>query len=291
MSTAQQARACLWMPHLMLEALSGADLLVLVAALLAAGLFTGFWAGLFGVGGGGILVPVLYEVFGALGVDQGVRMQVSVGTSMAIIIPTTLRTFTAHRARGMVDMAVVKSLALPSMLGVVIGILTARYFGGAFVRLFWSVFASFMAIKLLIGQRDWRLGDHIPGQPGIGLFGIAVGFISAIMSIAGGLYVTMMMMLYGRPIHPSIATGTGVGPFISVTGMLGYIWAGWGVPGTPPFTIGFVNIAGAAIVAATSVLAAPYGIKAAYRLKPRHLEIGFGLFMMSAAARFLVSLW
>lgn len=274
----------------MLTALTAAGLAKLVASLLTAGLVSGFMAGLFGVGGGGILVPVLYEVFGGLGVDEAIRMQLSVGTSMAIIIPTTLRTFSAHRARGTVDMDVVQALAWPCVAGVAIGILTASHVGSGGLRLFWVIFASLMAARMLIGVRSWRLGDTIPGQPGMGIYGVIVGFISAMMSIAGGLYVTMMMMLYGRPIHQAIATGTGVGPYISVAGVIGYIWAGWGHAGRPVGSVGYVNVIGAAIVAATSIWAAPWGIKAAYGLKPRALEIGFGLFMSTAAVRFLISL-
>lgn len=275
----------------MLATLSAADLFALLASLLAAGLLSGFMAGLFGIGGGGILVPVLYEVFGALGADASVRMPLAVGTSMAVIIPTTLRTSAAHRARGTVDAGIVSALAWPSVAGVGLGILTARHVGAEGLRVFWALFAGVMSARMLIGQRGWTLGDHIPGQPAIGIYGVAVGFISAMMSIAGGFYVTLLMMLYGRPIHQSIATGTGIGPYISIAGVIGYIWAGWGVAGTPLGTLGYVNIVGAVIVAATSLLAAPWGIKAAYGLKPRHLEIGFGLFMASAAIRFFVSLF
>ena len=267
-----------------------ADLGLLLLALSLAGVVTGFMAGVLGIGGGAILVPVLHEVFGIVGVDASVRMQLAIGTSMAIIVPTTIRTLRAHLAREAVDRELVRSLIVPCLIGVGIGVVTGGWVGATGLKLFWIVCASLLSLKFFIGQRDWRIGETIPGPPFIWLFGVVVGFISAMMSVAGGVYVTALMTLYGRPIHRAIATGTGIGPAISIAGTLGFIWAGWGVKGLPLSSFGYVNLIGALIVAVASVLSAPLGVRIAYGLEPRTLELAFAGFLALAGLRFLVGL-
>ena len=144
---------------------SPGELAALTGALLAAGFATGLLAGLLGIGGGGILVPVLYEVFGSLGVDEAVRMHLAVGTSLAVIVPTSLRSFAGHRARGAVDMDLVRSMALPVVAGVVLGAVLARYANDAVLKGIWVGGREPDSLKLFFGRQDWRLGEVIPGQP------------------------------------------------------------------------------------------------------------------------------
>jgi uncharacterized protein len=160
----------------MILGIPAGELALLLGALLAAGFLTGLLAGLLGIGGGGILVPVLYELFGALGVDEIIRMHLSVGTSLAVIIPTSLRSFSAHRARGAVDMELLKSMALPVIAGVCLGAALARYSDDAGLKAIWVLAAVLMGIRLYFGRRGWQLGDEIPGT---------LGFIWAGWRVAG----------------------------------------------------------------------------------------------------------
>jgi uncharacterized protein len=201
-------------------------LVALSGALLAAGFATGLLAGLLGIGGG-ILVPVLYEVFGALGVDDAVRMHLAVGTSLAVIVPTSLRSFAGHRARGAVDMGILKSMALPVVAGVALGAVLARYSNDAVLKAIWVAAAAILSLKLLLGRQDWRLGDEVPGQPFRALYGGFVGLVSTLMSIGGGVFITALMTLYGQPMQRAVATSSGFGPIIAIPGALGFVWAWW----------------------------------------------------------------
>ncbi len=266
----------------------------LLALLAAGGLATGFLAGVFGIGGGGILVPILYEVFGGLGVDPSIRMHMAVGTSLAIIFPTSIRSFDSHRQRGGVDMAVIKRLALPVFAGVLIGIVVAKASPGAVLKWIWIVFALLMSSKQFFGKDDWRLGLQIPNSRFVELYGVGVGWISTMMSIGGGAFITMLMTLYDRPLTQAIGTSAGFGPIIAVPGMLGFMWAGWSAMqagGLPAGSIGFVNLIAVALVAPLSVLTAPLGARVAHGVSKRTLEIAFGCFLLVIASRFAIALF
>jgi uncharacterized protein len=266
------------------------ELLGLAGALLAAGFVTGLLAGLLGIGGGGILVPVLYEVFGALGVDDAVRMHLAVGTSLAVIVPTSLRSFAAHHARGAVDLDLVRSMAPWVVLGVGLGAVLARSSNEAVLRGIWVAAASIMALKLFLGREDWQLGDAVPGQPLRALYGGFVGLVSTLMSIGGGVFITALMTLYGQPMQRAVATSSAFGPIIAIPGALGFVWAGWHAAGRPPGALGYVSVVGALVIIPTSVLAAPLGVRIAHGISRRKLELAFATFLVVVGLRFLFSL-
>src|SRR5262245_43157617 len=138
------------------------ELLLLAAFIGIGGLVTGVLAGLFGIGGGALIVPVLYEVFGALGVSDEVRFQLCVGTSIAIIVPTNVLSFRTHRNRGAVKMDVVRAWAVPAIAGVAAGSAIAAFAPGAVLKLSFVLIASVVAIKLLFGRDNWRVADGLP---------------------------------------------------------------------------------------------------------------------------------
>ena len=169
------------------------DLAWLVVALLAAGAITGLLAGVFGVGGGAVAVPILYELFRILEVPEEVRMPLCVGTSLAIIIPTSIRSFSAHKAKGAVDMTILRVWAVPVVLGVIVGSIIARYapadlFKGVFV-----VVAGLSAIRLLFGKDTWRFGLDMPSKPIMVAYGWLIGILSALMGIGGGQLSNLFM--------------------------------------------------------------------------------------------------
>jgi len=266
------------------------EVALLVAALLAAGLVAGFLAGLLGIGGGGVLVPVLYEIFRILDVDASVRMHLALGTTLAVILPTALKSFAGHRAKGAVDIDLLKRVAPFVVAGVVVGVLIAKVSSGATLKWVWAIAAGLVALKMALGREDWRLGDHLPPRPWPEIGAGAVGLLSTLMSIGGATFVVPMLTLYGFAILPAVATASGVGPMIALPGVLGYAWAGWGVEGLPPFSVGYVNLLGFAIIAPVSVYAAPFGVRLAHNIPRRKLELAFAAFLAAVSARFLYDL-
>ncbi|GBE42737.1 sulfite exporter TauE/SafE [bacterium BMS3Bbin10] len=266
------------------------ELVWLLVTMLAGGAAMGIFSGLLGIGGGGIMVPILYEIFSAIGVDEAIRMHLCIGTSLAIILPTSLRSFLSHKAKGAVDMDIIRSMALPVVSGVVIGVVVARYSNYTILTAIWAGAATAMSLKLFFGRASWRLGNKVPGNPGRAIYGLFIGTISTLMSIGGGAFITMMMTLYGRPIHQAVGTSSGFGPMIAIPGVLGLIWAGWGVSGLPPGSLGFVSLLSAAIIIPVSVFTAPLGVRMAHGISRRKLEIVFATFLALIALRFFWTL-
>ncbi|WP_134498247.1 sulfite exporter TauE/SafE family protein, partial [Microvirga pakistanensis] len=165
-------------------------------------------AGVFGVGGGAVAVPILYELFRLLEVPEAVRMPLSVGTSLAIIVPTSIRSFQAHRAKGAVDMSILKLWAVPVVLGVVLGSLVARFAPADLFKAVFVIVAGVSAIRLLFGRDTWRLGLHLPGRPVMLAYGGLIGLLSALMGIGGGQLSNLFMTFYSRPIHQAVATSS-----------------------------------------------------------------------------------
>lgn len=265
------------------------DVLMLAIMVAGAGAVAGFLAGLFGIGGGAILVPVFFQAFGLAGVDDAVRMHLSIGTSLAIIVPTSLRSFMAHHRRGAVDLALLKSWLLPVPLGVLCATLIFATISGQGLRIVFAGIAIMVALRLLFGRENWRLGADIPlGPVRIGA-GMVIGFLSTLMGIGGGVLNNTFMTLYGRPIHQAVATSAGTGVLISIPGLLGAVWAGWGLAELPPLSTGYVNWIGVALVIPITVLIAPYGAAFAHRMEKKWLEKAFGIFLLIVAARFVVS--
>jgi len=276
---------------MMILGIPASEFAVLVGAILIAGALTGIFAGLLGIGGAAISVPVMYEVFKALGVADEVRMQLCVGTALALIVPTSIRSYFAHRARGAVDESVLKIWALPIIGGVAIGSFIAYFASAEVFKLLFVAFASLMAIKLLFGRESWRLGNELPGTGLTAAVGFVIGVISALMGIGGGAYSALFLTLYGVSIHRAVATSSGVGVLISVPGVIGYMIAGWPQQALmPPLSVGYVSFLAVALFAPVSVLAAPYGAKMAHSWPRRRLEVAFALFLLIVSVRFFTSL-
>ncbi|MEG6507654.1 sulfite exporter TauE/SafE family protein [Methyloligella sp. 2.7D] len=265
------------------------QLVWLVVALLGGGLVTGFLAGLLGIGGGGILVPVLFEVFGFLDTPDDIRMQMVLGTSFAVIVPTALRSFLSHRKRGAVDEKALIRLGPFVVAGVLAGIGLVSVVSGAFLTWVWVVFGGLLGFKMILGREDWRIADDLPSSRIMEGIGFVIGLLSTLMSIGGGMFLVSLFTLCGWSIRKSVATSSGFGPLIAVPGLLGYIWAGWGNPDLPPYSLGYVSLLGAALIIPLSVLAAPFGVHVAHSISKRKLELAFGIFLLLVSLRLLIS--
>jgi uncharacterized membrane protein YfcA len=283
----------------MIAGLDLSELIELALLLVAVGALAGFLAGVFGIGGGAVLVPVFYECFRLAGVPLEVRMPLCVGTSLAVIIPTSISSFRAHYNRGAVDMDILKIWWLPIVTGVIGGSITARYaperlFKYVFVLVAWSA-----AARLLLARENWKFGDDMPKGPLMRLYGFLVGILATLMGVGGGLFSNLLMTFYGRPIHQAVATSSALAVLISIPGALGYIYAGWPVaarfPAVAalqlPLALGYVSLIGAVLVMPSSLLAAPLGVRAVHAMSKRRLEMAFGLYLFIVGSRFVISLW
>jgi uncharacterized membrane protein YfcA len=267
------------------------EIVLLALWIAGAGILVGVLAGLFGIGGGAIIVPVLYEVFRALDVPEVVRMQMCIGTSLAIIVPTTVRSFLAHKKRSAVIPEVVRIWTLPAIVGVAIGSATAAFAPAAVFKVAFVVFATFISAKMLYGSERWNLGTELPGRALLAFFGFVMGLFSALVGVSAGAVSNAVLTLYGRTIQQAVATSAGVGVPITIAGTIGYMLAGLPHQAQlPPLSIGFVSLIGLVLMAPVSSLTASYGVRLAHWLPRRKLEIGFGIFLMFASLRFLVSL-
>ncbi len=267
------------------------EILWLALAIIVGGVIAGLLAGLFGIGGGSVIVPVLYEVFRLLGVPDEVRLQLCVGTSIAIIVPTAIRSYLAHRAKGLVIAGVIRRWALPAVVGVAVGAAIAAFAPSAVFTLAFVVIASFIAMKLLFAGDRWNLGADLPGGAPMTLYGFGIGLGGSLMGVSGGALSTIVLTLYGKPIHNAVATSAGIGVPITIAGAIGFILAGLPHQALlPPFSLGFVSLIGLALMAPVSSFVAPYGARLAHRLSRRTLEVAFGCFLLLVSLRFVVSL-
>lgn len=274
------------------------ELIRLAVLLLAVGALSGFLAGLFGIGGGAILVPVFYECFRLVGVPIEVRMPLCVGTSLAIIIPTSIRAYRAHKARGAVDMKTLKAWWLPVLVGVIAGSIIARYAPERLFKIVFVVVAYSAAARLLLVREGWKFGDDMPHGPLMKIYGLGIGLLSTLMGIGGGLFSNLLMTFYGRSIHQAVATSSALAVLISIPGALGYVYAGWPVAAhypdvlalQVPFALGYVSLIGAVPVMPTTLLTAGLGVRVAHAMSKRMLEVAFGSYLLIVGSRFAMSL-
>ena len=270
-----------------IEGLNPAELVELALLLLLVGAVSGFLAGIFGIGGGAVLVPVFYECFRLAGVPLEVRMPLCIGTSLAIIIPTSIASFRAHYRRGAVDVAILRLWWLPVVIGVLAGVVTARFAPERLVKIVFVCVAWSAALRLLLSRENWKFGDVLPTGPLMRIYGFFIGLLSTLMGVGGGLFANLMMTFYGRPIHQAVATSSALAVLISIPGAIGYVYAGWPAAARfpdvaalqLPFSLGYVSLIGALVVMPTTLLTAPLGVKAAHALSKRKLEIAFGCYL------------
>lgn len=274
------------------------EIVMLVAALLVAGALTGILAGLFGVGGGAIIVPVLYELFRILDVPENLRMPLSVGTSLAIIIPTSIRSFKTHYGKGAVDMPFLKGWAVPVVVGVLFGGFIARFAPDYIFKLVFILVAGFSSIRLMFGIDFRGRNADMPDPATMMISGGIVGVASSLMGVGGGVLSNLIMTYFNRPIHRAVATSSGVGVLVSIPGAIGFMVAGWhqadAYPDITvlqfPLSVGYVSLLGAVLFIPTSVLLAPFGARLAHRLSKRKLQFSFGVFLFLVSLRFVYSL-
>ncbi len=268
-----------------------AQLVLFALLLLLTGAGAGVIAGLLGVGGGIVVVPVLFHLFTQLGIDEAVRMKLAVGTSLATIVVTAWSSAGAHWKRGTVDRSFLKAWGPMVLVGVVAGSLLASLTRGPLLTGVFATVALMVAAQIAFARPEWRLGDELPkGAARMALGGI-IGALSAMMGIGGGTLTVPVMTLFGTPVHRAVGTAAAMGFVIGVPGTLAFMATGLGAEGRPPFSLGYVSLVGLALIAPTSMYCAPYGARLAHRLDARPLRRVFAGFLVLTSARMFWQIW
>ena len=262
------------------------DLLPLIAMLALSGVVAGFVAGLLGVGGGIVTVPVLEYSLRFAGVPEEYRMHVAVATSLAAIIPTSMSSARSHHERGAADWRLAKSWGVTMVLGAMAGsLLASRAPLPVLAGIFGGV-ALLIAAKMLLPLDHLRVAQDVPRGAAGALVAALIGAISAVMGIGGGTLAVPTLTLCGYPIHRAVGTAAFFGIFISIPGTLGYLLAQPPVE-LPWATVGFVSLVGLAVIAPGSMLTATLGARVAHSLERRRLSQAFGVFLLLVGARML----
>lgn len=260
------------------------EFLPLIALLLGVGALAGFTAGLFGIGGGAVMVPALFFAFSVLGVDPDVVMHCAVATSASVIIVNGYRSTRSHLARGSVDMALLwprqlwRSYALWIGVGAFFGaVWLAPRLGSDGLTLIFAIVAFLVALQFIIGRPDFTLRETVPGGVAPPFVGGSVGSLSAIMGIGGGSISVPLLTLCGMPVHRAVGTAAGFGLAIAIPATIGFVISGLGVAGRPPGSLGYVNLIGFALIVLSAWFMVPLGTAMAHRLQAAPLRRIFGI--------------
>lgn len=263
------------------------ELLLLALAMLATGAVAGVLAGLFGVGGGIVIVPALDAALSVIGTDPAIRMHVAVATSLATIIPTSIASSRAHQRRQSVGFELVRRWAIFVLLGSIAGVWVASQLHSSVLSAVFAIFAFLIAVKLILPLDGKTLADEVPHGAAITLLPFSIGGISSMMGIGGGTLSVASLTLLNEPIHRAVGTAALFGLIISLPGTISFMLTGFGDPRLPPGSLGFVNLIGFALIAPTTVLLAPVGAALAHRLTHRQLSLSFGAFLLFVSVRMI----
>ncbi len=260
--------------------------LPLLAVLVSCGLVAGFAAGLLGVGGGIVTVPVLEYTLRFAGIDAEYRMHMAVATSLAAIIPTSISSARLHHLHGAVDWDLARRWGVPMLIAAFVGSMLASRAPLAVLAAIFGIVALLIAIKMLLPLDDWRLAQYAPRGTAGAATSAVIGGVSAVMGIGAGTLAVPTLNFCGYPIHRAVGTAAFFGLLISIPGTIGYLIAR---PSTnlPWITVGFVSMVGLAIIGPSSMLTATLGVRAAHALSRRWLSIAFGAFLLVVGTRML----
>ena len=264
------------------------DMMLLAAMaglLLALGAFAGVLAGLLGVGGGIILVPAFFYVFSALGFDSPQLMQLCLGTSLATIIVTSVRSVMAHHKKGAVDWPILRAWAVGIAIGATIGVFIAASLRSEMLQAIFVVLAIVVGLYMTVGRDHWRLGQQMPTGIVRVILSPVLGFLSVLMGIGGGSFGVPTMTLFNVAIHRAVATAAGFGIIIAVPSVIGFLLVDVAV--APPFTVGSVNFLAFGLIVAMTLITAPWGAALAHKMDPKPLKRLFGVFLILVALNML----
>ncbi len=266
------------------------QILLMVIGLLVLGAAAGYSAGLFGVGGGAIIVPTLFYTYSSLGFAQDIAMHTAVATSAATIIITSLRSAYAHHQRGAVDWQLVwprnplQSWGLWIGLGSLLAaLIVSNWLSGEALVLIFGVFIAGIALQFIFGRPNWKIASEIPGGMAPPLAGSVLGGLCSLMGIGFGSIGVTLMVLCGKRIHTAVGTASVLGFFIGLPAAIGYVISGYGIEGRPIYSLGYVSMIGFVLISITSFVFAPLGAKTAHNLSQGKLRMILGICLLLIA--------
>lgn len=267
---------------------------LLVISMLLAGLFAGFVAGMFGIGGGFVVVPALAAVLTVLPHEGGNEhiMHVAIGTSLATIFFTSLRSVQAHARRGAVDWNILKGWLPWVVGGVIAGVVLTSFMDGGQLKIVFGLCLVPLGLNFVfqILGRKVKTEENMPQGSARAALGSGLGAFSSLLGIGGGTPAVLIMTMSGVNMHRAVATAAGFGTIIAVPGAIGSMITGFGQPGLPTGSIGFVNMIALAAITSMSFFTAPMGAAAAHKLDPVKLKRVFGCYLLLTAAFMLKDL-
>ena len=253
---------------------------LLIPLLLACGAVAGVLAGLLGVGGGIVIVPMLYHVFTGVGIETAVAMPLSVGTSLSTIVFTSIVSARGHHRRGTVDWPLVKRWVPWILVGVVGGTALGGWVNGHLLKTLFGGLLVIVSVHMLITSvRKPTLSDHLPGPAGQGVLATVIGGLSAMLGIGGGTLTVPILNLFAYPMHRAVGTASVFGFVISVPATIGYVISGWGRAGLPMISTGYVNWVAFALLVPATMLFAPVGVRLCHGLDVTRLKQVFAVFL------------
>jgi len=269
----------------MIENLEQNQIIFIIATMIVSAVPVGFMAGLFGIGGGLITVPVLFYIFNSIGLDQTFIMHLAVGTSFSIIIPTSVISTMTHMKYKAVDLKIVKTFGLFVVLGVILGTVFAANLKTTGLILFFSVMTMFFSVIFLTSKEKIN-----PKQKEINLFfriilGFSSGFLSAPMGIGGGIINTPILKMFGYSINTAIGSSAAIGFLIALIGAIGFIITGSYLNIEAPLSIGFVNIPAFLIFVPITMFMAKIGAKTVHKVNRKIVGKLFGIFLLFVSCR------
>ncbi|WP_339639382.1 sulfite exporter TauE/SafE family protein [uncultured Sulfitobacter sp.] len=274
-----------------MNALDFGQLLPLLAIAVTAGIFGGILAGLLGVGGGIVIVPALYLALSTAGMDPAITMQVAVGTSLATIVFTSLSSGYGHFKRGAIDMDLLKLWAPSLLVGVIIGALLGGYVSGLILVGVFATVAALVALDMIFRKTKDEPTPRGFAKPIWAVLGVVTGGLSAMMGIGGGTIGVPLLNFLGYDIRRAVGTSAAIGFIIGLPGAVVYALTGLGAEGLPPFSLGYVNLAAAAIIIPLTSSFAHVGVKLAHSIPRRALRFAFGIFLMVTSLRMFIDLF
>lgn len=263
-------------------------LLVQFTGLLAAvGVFAGILAGLLGVGGGIVLVPAFYYVFGGLGYESPHLMQLCVATSLATMVVTAIRSLSTHSKEGDVQWYVLRGWGPGIVIGAALGVFVVAQLETVTLQIIFGVLAFSVGLYMALGKAHWQLGEALPSGVARAVLSPVIGGLSVLIGVGGGAFGVPLMTLHGIAIHRAVATASGFGLLIAVPSVIGFLLVSMPAEVRPPFTVGSVNFAAFAIIVAMTLLTAPFGARLAHRLDAAKLRRVFAVFLLLVAVNML----
>ena len=264
------------------------ELVLFCVAAVAAGAGIGLLAGMLGIGGGLILVPVLFELMQRLGVDDTTAVRAAIGTSLATVVATGLRSALSHHRRGSLDRSLVIAWAPAIIVGSLIGAEFATRIDPAVLMQFFAVMTVVLALNMAFGRADWRLGERPPGRGWRLLGGGSVGIISAMLGLGVAGLGVPLMTLFNAQVRSSVAAAALLGALAALPASLRFVAAGWGLDDLAPWSLGYVNLLGFALIVPIAMVATPVGVAWSYNVSQSVLKKVFAGFLAINAARMLL---